>query len=94
MTPEQERQYKDKVNEVAEFIYSQNWPGKLNSCSQKIQGFYKAFAKAILQLPGIRIEDADQSKPGCYDGNRVRIKAFRDMEQSGFIRVLPKEEKC
>jgi hypothetical protein len=101
MTPEEEKRYQEVVLMVACRLahiappynweqYTKDWPDLAKYHFQR--------AGELLSLPGIRIEDADQSLPeNPYTGEQYPTHPstpFRQGQKSmaGFVRVLPRED--
>jgi hypothetical protein len=101
MNQEQEKQYQEVRERVAELIYywaedssKWDWQGEGNK-----EWYMHKYADPILQLPAIRIEDADQRlpenpyPPANNEKACLADEAFKMGQKSmaGFVRVLPRE---
>lgn len=78
------------IERIAMWFYGhdaeKDWP----IIDDEIKSEYYDAAVALLALlreQGLVQLDSDQSLPECWEGNRPRAKAFRDMLKAGFRRI-------
>jgi len=86
----------DLVEIDAQWSYEQKWPIPWYAVSEAVKEQWRAISKARLEnlsAAGFVRKSPDQTLPECYEGNRPRAKAFRDMKAENWAKVLPLTER-
>ena len=82
LSPEAIKEIVEAISKTPEY----NYPYRL---AQKVKEAQAEITWEKARKAGVQLAE-NQSLPECYEGNKPRTKAFRDMLKRGFKRVIKK----